>query len=180
MAISAPCYGRLNTLLCHLTGNCPFRASNPQKSAVLQARRSLDQAGSRQKQAHFLRNSLFTHENRETEPIAIASETGRAEPALIARRPACVRVPVTVWAPVSRANGGTHGWQPKLRQVLGLRGGAGGIRTLDTLLAYTHFPGERLRPLGHRSACTGLARPSGMAGIVQALQALAERLSWRA
>ena len=32
-------------------------------------------------------------------------------------------------------------------------GGAGGIRTLDTLLAYTHFPGERLRPLGHRSAC---------------------------
>ena len=34
-------------------------------------------------------------------------------------------------------------------------GGAGGIRTLDTLLTYTHFPGERLRPLGHRSACTG-------------------------
>ena len=31
-------------------------------------------------------------------------------------------------------------------------GGAGGIRTLDTLLTYTHFPGERLRPLGHRSA----------------------------
>ena len=24
-----------------------------------------------------------------------------------------------------------------------------GIRTLDTLLAYTHFPGVRLRPLGH-------------------------------
>ncbi len=34
-------------------------------------------------------------------------------------------------------------------------GGAGGIRTLDTLLAYTHFPGERLRPLGHRSAIAG-------------------------
>ena len=32
-------------------------------------------------------------------------------------------------------------------------GGAGGIRTLDTVLPYTHFPGERLRPLGHRSAC---------------------------
>jgi 4a-hydroxytetrahydrobiopterin dehydratase len=31
-------------------------------------------------------------------------------------------------------------------------GGAGGIRTLDTVLPYTHFPGERLRPLGHRSA----------------------------
>ena len=35
------------------------------------------------------------------------------------------------------------------------RGGAGGIRTHDTLLTYTHFPGVRLRPLGHRSACTG-------------------------
>src|SRR6185295_1165611 len=34
-------------------------------------------------------------------------------------------------------------------------GGAGGIRTLDTLLTYTHFPGERLRPLGHRSAFPG-------------------------
>ena len=32
-------------------------------------------------------------------------------------------------------------------------GGAGGIRTLDTGLPYTHFPGVRLRPLGHRSAC---------------------------
>lgn len=40
------------------------------------------------------------------------------------------------------------------RSVIGRRkgGGAGGIRTLDTLLTYTHFPGERLRPLGHRSA----------------------------
>ncbi len=26
-----------------------------------------------------------------------------------------------------------------------------GIRTLDTLLAYTHFPGVRLKPLGHLS-----------------------------
>ena len=26
-----------------------------------------------------------------------------------------------------------------------------GIRTLDTLLAYTHFPGVRLRPLGQLS-----------------------------
>ena len=35
-------------------------------------------------------------------------------------------------------------------------GGAGGIRTHDRLLTYTHFPGERLRPLGHRSAfCSG-------------------------
>src|SRR3546814_13836544 len=37
----------------------------------------------------------------------------------------------------------------------GVRGGAGGIRTLDTVLPYTHFPGERLRPLGHRSAAPG-------------------------
>jgi hypothetical protein len=39
--------------------------------------------------------------------------------------------------------------------VLGVAGGAGGIRTLDGLLTHTHFPGERLRPLGHRSACSG-------------------------
>ena len=31
-----------------------------------------------------------------------------------------------------------------------LDGGEGGIRTLDTL-PYTHFPGVRLRPLGHLS-----------------------------
>jgi cyclophilin family peptidyl-prolyl cis-trans isomerase len=43
------------------------------------------------------------------------------------------------------------GWMA-LKQVVG---GAGGIRTLDELLAHTHFPGERLRPLGHRSACSG-------------------------
>jgi hypothetical protein len=30
-------------------------------------------------------------------------------------------------------------------------GGERGIRTLDTLLRYTHFPGVRLRPLGHLS-----------------------------
>ena len=31
-----------------------------------------------------------------------------------------------------------------------MNGGEGGIRTLDTL-PYTHFPGVRLRPLGHLS-----------------------------
>lgn len=46
-------------------------------------------------------------------------------------------------------------YSPILSKRLRLAGGAGGIRTLDTLLTYTHFPGERLRPLGHRSACTG-------------------------
>ena len=30
-------------------------------------------------------------------------------------------------------------------------GGERGIRTLDTLLTYTHFPGVRLKPLGHLS-----------------------------
>lgn len=30
-------------------------------------------------------------------------------------------------------------------------GGQGGIRTLDTGSPYTHFPGVRLRPLGHLS-----------------------------
>ena len=28
-------------------------------------------------------------------------------------------------------------------------GGEGGIRTLDTLLTYTHFPGVRFQPLTH-------------------------------
>ncbi len=33
-------------------------------------------------------------------------------------------------------------------------GGERGIRTLDTLVRYTHFPGVRLRPLGHFSFFT--------------------------
>src|SRR5689334_6156371 len=50
----------------------------------------------------------------------------------------------------------THSLRPRHSSLQKeMAGGAGGIRTLDTLLAYTHFPGERLRPLGHRSACTG-------------------------
>jgi hypothetical protein len=42
-----------------------------------------------------------------------------------------------------------------------MNGGEGGIRTLGTLVAYTHFPGVLLRPLGHLSrdcmhgACKG-------------------------
>ena len=36
--------------------------------------------------------------------------------------------------------------------ILGvLNGGETGIRTLDTLLAYTRFPSVRLQPLGHLS-----------------------------
>src|SRR5690606_2365721 len=48
----------------------------------------------------------------------------------------------------------------------GLGGGAGGIRTHDTLLTYTHFPGVRLRPLGHRSVCLfGQARAPSRRGL---------------
>ena len=32
-----------------------------------------------------------------------------------------------------------------------ISGGERGIRTLDTLLTYTHFPGVLLQPLGHLS-----------------------------
>ena len=46
----------------------------------------------------------------------------------------------------------THKRTLQLRGLLGCSGGAGGIRTLDTGLPYTHFPGVRLRPLGHCSA----------------------------
>ena len=35
-------------------------------------------------------------------------------------------------------------------------GGEGGIRTRDTLLTYTHFPGVLLKPLGHLSALVQL------------------------
>jgi hypothetical protein len=48
------------------------------------------------------------------------------------------------------------------RQGLGsasLDGGQGGIRTHDTLLTYTHFPGARLRPLGHLSITRRNRRP---------------------
>jgi hypothetical protein len=38
-------------------------------------------------------------------------------------------------------------------------GGRGGIRTHDTLLEYTHFPGVRLRPLGHPSAFLRASMP---------------------
>ena len=48
-------------------------------------------------------------------------------------------------------------------------GGAGGIRTLDTLLTYTHFPGERLRPLGHRSALLWNAPASARLAAAQAI-----------
>jgi len=39
-----------------------------------------------------------------------------------------------------------------------LHGGEGGIRTLDTLLAYTHFPGVLFRPLRHLSMKLRIAK----------------------
>ena len=42
----------------------------------------------------------------------------------------------------------------------GNNGGWGGIRTHDTLLTYTHFPGARLRPLGHPSLKSPALEPS--------------------
>ena len=42
-------------------------------------------------------------------------------------------------------------------------GGEGGIRTLDTL-PYTHFPGVRLRPLGHLSVAAESSTGLGAAG----------------
>ena len=41
--------------------------------------------------------------------------------------------------------------KPAFRLAFDGFGGERGIRTLDTLLAYTHFPGVLLQPLGHLS-----------------------------
>ena len=46
---------------------------------------------------------------------------------------------------------------------VGIVGGGGGIRTLDTL-PYTHFPGVRLRPLGHLSVTSTLTHSSSFLG----------------
>src|SRR5690606_24877858 len=44
-----------------------------------------------------------------------------------------------------------------LRRLASVGGGEGGIRTLDTLFAYTRFPGVLLQPLGHLSGVLGAA-----------------------
>ena len=46
--------------------------------------------------------------------------------------------------------GGFNSYETFLNLAQFRNGGEGGIRTLDTL-PYTHFPGVRLRPLGHLS-----------------------------
>src|SRR6478735_1055545 len=49
--------------------------------------------------------------------------------------------------------------------------GRGGIRTHGTLLTYTHFPGVRLKPLGHPSNGTSINNLSNQKGpeLTQAL-----------
>ena len=45
-------------------------------------------------------------------------------------------------------------------------GGEGGIRTLDTLLTYTHFPGVRFRPLSHFTVLQPHSIPKGRAVVI--------------
>ena len=49
------------------------------------------------------------------------------------------------------AEGTRRGRGGDAEEVEELRNGQGGIRTHGTLLTYTHFPGVRLKPLGHLS-----------------------------
>ena len=49
----------------------------------------------------------------------------------------------------------------------GEKNGQGGIRTLDTLLAYTRSPGVRLQPLGHLSRLVASAQLSEPAAAGQ-------------
>ena len=51
-----------------------------------------------------------------------------------------------------------------------------GIRTLDTLLEYTHFPGVLLQPLGHLSVC-GLIRYANRSAKKKIIPADSKRLS---
>ena len=44
-------------------------------------------------------------------------------------------------------------------------GGARGIRTLDTGLPYTHFPGVLLQPLGHRSSFSRVSTDGQESGV---------------
>ena len=54
------------------------------------------------------------------------------------------------FAPLSLASRRDRSVTPNRHPIRGHCGGKG-IRTLDTLLRYTHFPGVLLRPLGHSS-----------------------------
>ena len=66
--------------------------------------------------------------------------------------------PVNSLFRITIENKGKFRQQPDRENAFaGENGGEEGIRTLDTL-PYTHFPGVRLRPLGHLSA-RGLGDP---------------------
>src|SRR4051794_435380 len=54
---------------------------------------------------------------------------------------------------------------PETRGIPPSTGGWGGIRTHDTLLTYTHFPGARLRPLGHPSGASDTAPLAARASL---------------
>src|SRR5690606_37270981 len=47
---------------------------------------------------------------------------------------------------------------PEKKTGIERNGGEGGIRTHDTGIPYTHFPGVRLRPLGHLTSGGNISR----------------------
>ena len=56
--------------------------------------------------------------------------------------------------------------QPDLENAFArASGGEDGIRTRDTLLAYTHLAGERLRPLGHLSKTADISGSQGAQAV---------------
>src|SRR3546814_17231155 len=65
------------------------------------------------------------------------------------------------WAGKTPGSPAVSATAPARRQTMGVSGGAGGIRTLERLLTVTHFPGVRLRPLGHRSVAGTYSWRSG-------------------
>ena len=84
-----------------------------------------------------------------------ASVTDEPDPAGRGRDPAGVRSPRS---PATSANGwprssaaGSSTPTAGSLEMAETCGGEGGIRTLGTLLTYTHFPGVLLKPLGHLS-----------------------------
>lgn len=61
-------------------------------------------------------------------------------------------------------NSGKLRGKQRIKCMTGLEsGGEEGIRTLDTLLTYTHFPGVLLQPLGHLSGKARKVKPDRQA-----------------
>ncbi len=76
----------------------------------------------------------------------LAAARGCAPPSLRSGVPIASRL-VEPWRGLSPAL--TYIKKPGTRPGSFIYGGEGGIRTLDRLLTYTHFPGVLLQPLGH-------------------------------